>query len=51
LPAEGASEAVFSLNSEYPPVHTPKVRASVTGVIQEGQEEVAAQTRAATGCW
>src|ERR1700730_613084 len=36
LPAEGASEAVFSLNSEYPPVHTPKVRACMTGVIQEG---------------
>src|ERR1700758_5595609 len=34
LPAESASDAVFSLDPEYPPVHIPKLRAARTGVIQ-----------------
>src|ERR1019366_651316 len=33
LPPESAGDAVLSLDPEYPPVHTSKLRASTTGVM------------------
>src|SRR5580704_14133129 len=36
LPAKGTGDAVLSLDSEYPPVHTPNLDACTTGVTLGG---------------
>ena len=40
LPVKGAGEAVFSLDSENPPVHTPQATCLVTGVTLETHPRV-----------